>query len=133
MIRRLFFMAALLAPGLTYGADPSAPLSVQVVPPGVAPPVPAAAQTAGFAALAFDGDFSKAFDVSCDGTGQHDWYVMTNGALAGSCSNLTWPYNDSGANSLHIKWTTSTHGSLFGRVGMTTVSNTGSFGHDFPI
>jgi hypothetical protein len=32
MIKQLFFTAALLVPGLTYGGNPSADLSVQVVP-----------------------------------------------------------------------------------------------------
>jgi O-glycosyl hydrolase len=35
MVRKLFFTAALLLPGLAYGGNPSADLSVQVVPAGV--------------------------------------------------------------------------------------------------
>src|SRR5215467_8792046 len=36
MIRRLFFMAALLVPGFAYGANATANLSVQIVSPGSA-------------------------------------------------------------------------------------------------
>ena len=59
MIKKLFFMAALLAPGLAYGGNPSANLSVQIVPSG--PAVPAAAQAAGFTTLAANYDFSQPF------------------------------------------------------------------------
>jgi hypothetical protein len=47
MIKKLFFLAALLVPDLAYAANPSADLSVQIVPagkttstqcPSVAPP-----------------------------------------------------------------------------------------------
>jgi len=38
MIKKLFFMAALLMPGLAYGANPTAGLSVQIVPAGTCQP-----------------------------------------------------------------------------------------------
>src|SRR5690349_20905051 len=38
MLRKLFFTAALLLPGLAYGGNPSADLSVQVAPAGVTIP-----------------------------------------------------------------------------------------------
>jgi len=59
MIKKLFFIAALLVPGLAYGGNPSANLTVQIVPAGSSPPVPAEAQAAGFATLAAEYDFSK--------------------------------------------------------------------------
>ena len=37
MIKKLFFVAALLAPNLAYAGNPSTDLSVQVVPPGDPP------------------------------------------------------------------------------------------------
>jgi hypothetical protein len=99
MIRKLFFMAALLAPNLTYGADPSADLSVQVVPAGAGPTAPAAAQVAGFTTLALNSDFTKQLpanwlggcavagsgtpvgNFNSDDTG-HTWWL-----------NLWWSYN----------------------------------------
>jgi hypothetical protein len=59
MIKSLFFMAALLVPGLAYSGNPSANLPVQIVPAGSSPAVPAAAQAAGFATLAANWDFSQ--------------------------------------------------------------------------
>jgi hypothetical protein len=67
MIKQLFFTAALLVPGLAYGANPSADLSVQIVPAGGtacdtgtnAPSIPAAAQAAGFTTCALYLDFTK--------------------------------------------------------------------------
>ena len=52
-----FFIAALLVPGLAYAENPSADLSVQIVPAG--PQVPAGAQAAGFTTLAANYDFSQ--------------------------------------------------------------------------
>ncbi len=57
MIKKLFFAAALLAPGLVYAADPSANLSVEIVPAGSDPAVPAQAAAAGFTTLAANFDF----------------------------------------------------------------------------
>jgi hypothetical protein len=59
MIKRLFFMAALLMPSLAHGANPTADLSVQIVPADATPAVPAAAQAAGFTTLAKNWDFSQ--------------------------------------------------------------------------
>jgi hypothetical protein len=57
MIKQLFFTAALLAPGLAYGAGPSADLTVQINPAGgLLPPPPAVA--AGFTTLVLNADFS---------------------------------------------------------------------------
>jgi hypothetical protein len=73
MIKTLFFIAALLVPGLAYAGTPSAPFSDQVVPAG--PPsgtkcdygpnysgsIPAPAQAAGFTTCALNADFSNPF------------------------------------------------------------------------
>jgi hypothetical protein len=48
LVKKLLLMAALLAPGLAYGQNPSADLSVQVVP-GSAPPAPPAPPANGIA------------------------------------------------------------------------------------
>ena len=77
MIKALFFTAALLAPGLACGANPSADLSVQIVPAGSTPAVPAAAQAAGFTTLAYDADFSQPFYAT-----QSNW--LDCGARGGS-------------------------------------------------
>jgi hypothetical protein len=58
MIRRLFFTAALLMPGLAYSANPSANLTVQIVP-GSDPAVPAPAVAAGFTTLIANLDFQN--------------------------------------------------------------------------
>jgi hypothetical protein len=60
MVKGLFFMAALLASGLAYGGNPSADLSIQIIPAGSDPPVPAGARAAGFTTLAANYDFSQA-------------------------------------------------------------------------
>jgi hypothetical protein len=74
MMKKLLFMAMLLAPGLAYGQNPSADLSVQVVsantgiPCAIGKPytanggqVPAGAAAAGFTACALNIDMSQAY------------------------------------------------------------------------
>ena len=75
MNKKLFFIAALLAPGLTYGADISAPLSGQVVSAGSTSAVPAPAAAAGFTTQVLNADFTSAawanpanYVVSCGAT-----------------------------------------------------------------
>jgi hypothetical protein len=83
MIKRLFFMGALLVPGLACGADPSAPLSVEVVTAGPAPAVPAPAAAAGFTTLAANYDFTTSFYATqsnwlgCDpnSSATKQWYL----------------------------------------------------------
>ena len=79
MIKRLLFIAALLAPCLAYGQDPSADLSVQVTPAGsdpiacdigpALPSVPAPAQKAGFTTCALDADFAQIYGNYTDANG----------------------------------------------------------------
>src|SRR5690348_17908330 len=93
--------AALLFVGSAYAADPSGGVSVQVVPADQAPPppsstIPPQAAAQGFTTLAFDGDMTKGFDVSCNNpaTEDHQWYIGGHGVLSGSCKNLTYPHVD---------------------------------------
>jgi hypothetical protein len=97
MMKKLLFMAALLVPGLAYGQNPSADLSVQVVPgsdpPGIvcaigpnttAGPTGVAAtdtQTAGFTTCALNSDFSNSFFANFD-----NWMAGDNG-----CGHATTP------------------------------------------
>ena len=77
MIKQLILAAALVVPGLAYAGDPSADLSVQIVPaaPSPAPPlgggiacdqgpnaalIPAPAQAAGFTKCLLNADFTSA-------------------------------------------------------------------------
>jgi len=133
MIARLLMLVTLLLPCVVYSADPTADLSVNVVPHGSAPPTPPAAAAAGYGTLAFDGDMAKGFNVGCSETPDHDWYVTTNRTLGGSCGNLTYPYNDNGQTVLNIEWSPESRGGLLGRTGVTTVSQYATYGHDFPI
>jgi hypothetical protein len=57
MIKKLFFITALLVPGLAYAGSPSADLSVQVVPAESNPAAPTPAAAAGFTTLAANFDF----------------------------------------------------------------------------
>jgi hypothetical protein len=59
MIKRVFFTAALLVPGLACAGNPSADLTVQISPTGSVATPPAGAQAAGFTTLAADFDFSN--------------------------------------------------------------------------
>src|SRR6266478_9018702 len=95
MIKKLFFTAALLVPGLANGADPSATLPVQIVPSGSPRAIPAGAQAAGFTTLALDADFSLPFYATqsnwldCAGATSPQWYrawIGFGSGIAGPCS-----------------------------------------------
>jgi hypothetical protein len=60
MINKLFFTAALLARGLAHAGNPSADLSVQIVPDGSPLAVPAPAAAAGSTTQALNADFTSA-------------------------------------------------------------------------
>jgi hypothetical protein len=66
MIKKLFFLAALLVPGLAFGGNPSADLSIQIMPAGSGPTPPAGASAAGFTTLALTLDFQT--NQACIGT-----------------------------------------------------------------
>jgi hypothetical protein len=104
MIRRLFFLSALLLPRLAYGDDPSVDLSVNVVPP-----VPAGAEAAKFTTLAFNADFSQGMDIGCyPTTAVHQLY---QGGPSGSAVQVPCSYlslvQDGGQQVLDMKWTPS--------------------------
>lgn len=89
MIKKLF-VAALLVPGLAYGANPSADLSVQIVPAGSpAPAVPAQAAAAGFTTQVLNADFTQT-----TGTWSNTANFMTNCGAAESVPNqpATWHF-----------------------------------------
>src|SRR5712672_250684 len=94
MIKKLFFTAALLVPGIAYGADPSANLPIQIVPAGPAVPAPAAA--AGFTTRVLHSDFtSPAYaDTStwlqCAGASSPIWWTTNNANYKkGTCPIIT--------------------------------------------
>src|SRR5690348_16001070 len=94
MIKKLSFMAALWLPGLAYAGNPSADLSVQIVP---APP-PAPAVAAGFTTLTLNADFStpfyanKANWLDCGGATSPQWYkqwvAFGSNGVAAPCSAI---------------------------------------------
>jgi hypothetical protein len=124
MIKKLFFLAALLAPGLAYSGNPSADLSVQIVPagpttssqcPNAAPPE---AQSAGFTAMVLCEDFTQSIPNSAgtgltanwngcgNGAGQL-WYIQpTENQVNGGCNDIKQivdPLNP-GQMVLHMQW-----------------------------
>jgi hypothetical protein len=123
MIKNLFFALALLVPGLAYSANPSADLTVQVVPgpppPGIAcaigpnytGPIPAGAQAAGYTTCAANYDFTNAAysNVSSwlrcpdDGTPGYQWYYTYFSAF--DCANVVM-VTDGGTQTLQISFTT---------------------------
>jgi hypothetical protein len=96
MIKSLFFMAALLAPGLAYGGDPSADLSVQIVLVRTAPSTqcpstaPAEAQVAGFTTMVVCEDFTQQIPNTA-GTGlTANWNGCASGPGPMSPSGQVW-------------------------------------------
>ena len=95
MIKGLFFTAALLMPSLAYAGNPSANLSVQVVPAGVQV-APAGAQAAGYTTLAFHSDFTQPFYTNlsnwldCAGATSPQWWIAGgNGHSPPPCAQPT--------------------------------------------
>jgi hypothetical protein len=86
-IKRSLLAAALIWPCIAYGADPSADISVTVVPIGSVP-TPAPAAAAGFTTLALNSDFSQpqpAGWFGCLGSGPgHIWYQANEGGDSGT-------------------------------------------------
>jgi hypothetical protein len=120
MIKKLVFMAALLMPSLAYGANPTADLSVQIVPAVSAPAVPLPAQAAGFTTLAANYDFTQPFYATqsnwlgckpLDGN-DHQWFQ--GGVITGNppspCSAIRQA-NDplTGQPVLNMTWLPSYH------------------------
>ena len=95
MMKKLLFATALLAPGLAYGGNPSADLSVQVVPAGTAGTcgtitgqAATDAAAAGFGTCALYNDFTTAIPNTV-GTGlPSNWLNCSNTYVAGSVWNM---------------------------------------------
>jgi hypothetical protein len=139
MIKRSLFALALLAPCLAYSAHPRGTVSVEVVPAGAAPTPPVQAQAQGFRSLAFDGDMTKGFDVSCanPATGPHQWYLGANRTMAGSCTGLDYPHTDETDGSkvlnLHYGPANQQDGGILSRLGIATADFHGAHQTSFPI
>ncbi len=96
MIKKLVFIGALLVPGLVYGANPTANLSVQIVPGGSTPAVPPGAQAAGFTTLAANYDFTQPMPANWLGCqpwdGQkHQWYQDSGGGAVDTSGKIPCP------------------------------------------
>jgi hypothetical protein len=100
MIKKLFFTTALLVPGLAYGGNPSADLSVQVVPAGKAGTcgtiigqAATDSAAAGFNTCALYNDFTTAIPNTV-GTGlPSNWLNCTSGIDTGAVWNANSSYN----------------------------------------
>jgi hypothetical protein len=111
MIKKLFFTAALLVPGLAYGADPSANLPIQIVP---ASAVPAAAQAAGFTKLIISDNFqdpsfaNTANWLDCAGASSPTWWRAWIGfsSYDGPCAAVTQAVDSAngGQPALRLHW-----------------------------
>jgi hypothetical protein len=145
MIKKLTFIALALVPCLAYGADPTADLSVRVVPPGSGPDAPAQAVAQGYTRLMLNADFttgSTTGDMSvCLNCGKYEetqgyqWYCGFNTILSAACAgNITYPYAD-GANGTALRITNGPccYGDDHGRNGISTISQYRSQGQDFPL
>jgi hypothetical protein len=110
MIKKVFFMAALLVPGLAYAGSPSADLSVQVVPAGPNPAVPAPAAAAGFTTLALNADFTSpaysnksTFVNECGATATPRWHwTLSLTSISLSCNDISVVSDGAIPQVLHI-------------------------------
>ncbi len=108
---------------------------------GQVPPVPAQATAQGFTTLAFNGDMTQSFDISCvnPATSDHQWYLGANRTMASSCGNgaIVWPHTDEtdGSTVLQLSWTPSNQHDpgILGRQGIATADFFGAHQTSFPI
>jgi hypothetical protein len=117
MMKQLFFIAALLVPGLAHGQNPAS-LSVTVVPgpgsiacdigPSYTGSIPAAAAKAGFTHCAANYDFTQTQSFT-DSIGAHQWSNMSSWF---SCTDtpgswlLTNHWSDTACDTNHLNVTT---------------------------
>jgi hypothetical protein len=117
MIKKLIFVTALLAPSLACDANPNNDLSIQIVPAGSPPAVPAPALAAGFTTEALNADFTvpggaysntATFINECGATTPWRFYVQ--GWFNSFGDNTTDPCSrvaittDSGLQVLNLKY-----------------------------
>jgi hypothetical protein len=109
MIKKVFFTAALLVPGLAYGGNPSASLSVQVVPGSEPPPgipcavgpnytgsIPPGAQAAGLTTCVANIDFTSTANFTYNGVTENWSNVATWWACAGASQPIWKLYPGAG-------------------------------------
>jgi hypothetical protein len=144
MIRKLLYLTVLLLPGIAHSADPSADLSVNVVPPGSTPPAPAGAAAAGFTTLALNSDFTQKMPAgwlggcATPGNGQpvspqyHDdggphiwWMNIWWSATYQNCNTVQLQDPDLGGLTLDMPWTVAASAYSVG-----TVIQSGSWDYD---
>jgi hypothetical protein len=154
MLSKLSCAALLMVPSLAYGENPSADLSVQIVPPGdviacdIGPnysgSIPAAARAAGFTHCAANYNFTSTTNFTYNGT----TYNFSNPATwldcAGASSPLFWAsgygfstsppcsrysiVSDGGDNALHLLWTATDAANGTEMTWMAQGSRSGLFG-----
>jgi hypothetical protein len=125
MIKKVIFTAALLVPSLAYAGNPSANVTVQVVPvsngiacdigPNYTGSIPAGAQAAGFTHCAANYDFttsgysSTSSWLDCAGASSPQWYVSEDGLPPTSCPpDLSTQFQivtDGGTQTLQMTYT----------------------------
>jgi hypothetical protein len=155
LMKTLFFAAALLVPGLAYGQNPSADLSVQVVPPGrpsgiacaIGPnytgTIPTDAQTAGFTTCALNSDFTTSqfatvsnwlggTNCTFTGIGTPVWFNTDNGHGAAPCSDIRIITDGSNGTVADISYTQTDLSAGRLATQLSTVKQDSSQGHVFP-
>jgi hypothetical protein len=135
MIKKLFFTAALLVPGLAYGADPTANLSIQIVP---AAAVPAAAQAAGFNNLIINDNFqapsfaSTSTWLDCAGASTPLYWAAWEGFSTpnGPCNAIGQATDPNGGQlALRLHWEDSYINGGNGRPNVTVIETSDSSGN----
>jgi hypothetical protein len=95
MLKNVFFLAALLAPGLAYGGNPSADLSVQVTPGGTTSTqcpstAPAEAVHVGFTAMVLCNDFTQPLPNSAGTTTDPNYWGCVGHGTGGVLNGQVW-------------------------------------------
>jgi hypothetical protein len=133
MIKKVFFTAALLVPGLAYAGNPSN-LSMQIVPAESDPAVPAEAAAAGFTTLAADYDFSKPLYATlsnwldCGSNPSLPWHWQNNSSIACNSTNIS-QVNDGGSNVVALTFPVGS--TQPGALVIATINNTATAAVDF--